>query len=190
MQPDGGSRDVSNLGPDIDEHKLAQLRDAVFASSETWHILTANEAAIAGELLSLRPPDFAGAYFHAFRSVEGFVDQAILTPAATILMSPVSAFLERQNQRPRDVLAPRFLNQLRDATFKAVCEDAADAEQAVTAVRRFENLSAFRNTVFHGFAEPTLEQVMECIDLAEDITSIVERARQNYNKSDATEKPH
>lgn len=100
-------------------HRL-EVRRAVYARSEVWHVLAINELSIADELPALRPPDLSGAYFHAFRALEGFIDRAIIAPVTTVLLTPLAAFLENQNQRARDVLASPFLNQLRDAALRAL----------------------------------------------------------------------
>ncbi len=172
------------IAQELKASAIFEIRDTIFGISQSHRELVKEE--LEQSLLLLRQttphPDRAGAYFHAFRAVEGYIELVILRPILEALTQPVAPLFEEGKLAPFVVVNARFIQQLRDRVLKAICSSSEIADNLLTYFHRFDNLAKTRNAIFHGFWEPTDEQVHECTALATGIIETIEVQRQKFEE--------
>lgn len=147
--------------------------------SEDAYNLSVNEITASGILLSLEIPDIAGAFFHAHRALEAYLEAVVVIPALEDLIDPIASFLEKENYRPRQVLNATFLRELRNAALQSAFGPEA-GRTLIHDVSEYERqYSSLRNAVFHTFTEPPIDEVLRAKSAVSEIIETIESNRNS-----------
>lgn len=163
------------------ESTIEGICGTILGISDSYRQIVHSELRQSQTLLAAVPPDRPGALFHAFRSIEGYLESVIMGPTLEVVIDPVAELFEHGQLVPINVLNSRFKRGLRDRVLTRMCSPTSVQEDLLRQVHQFDpgtELSRLRNEVFHGFIEPTADQVQSCMDLARSIVDTIEEQRR------------
>lgn len=177
--PDSSSEDdfaETVVAADLGRVDAQGLRQRIALASENFYKLFLSEISQSQILLGLDVPDPSGAFFHAYRAFDAYIESVIVIPALRALVEPIGAYLERSNYSPREALNARFIPPLREAALR-LAFGIEIGDSLTQSVRSYEGkYRSLRNSVFHGFDHPPIEDVHLLTTHAKTIVEEIERA--------------
>jgi len=162
----------------IREATLERIRLTILTTSKDARVIVSSELQQSEFLSDLDVPDHSGAYFHAYRALDGYLDAVVVRPTLDVIMEPLAHEVQSSALSPHRVLQSRFVRQLRDAALRSICSTNEIAMNLLREVHAFDELGAFRNSVFHSFEEPRRNDVTHCASLVQRVVDIIESQRE------------
>jgi hypothetical protein len=161
-----------------------RIRQRILDSSPTYLSLVTSELAKAEILLSGETPDLAGAFFHAYRSLDGYLAAVIINPISEVLMKPISSlFVEDKLTEHRRTIARVLGKDLRNPMLERICSVEEIRKELMEQIQAFDVIKRLRNRIVHGFEEPTREQVERCRIIARRTADLIEAERRRARSS-------
>jgi hypothetical protein len=157
--------------PEQSEEIGIAIRAALSAADRTSVLLAENELLASAAARSLVPPDHSAAFFHAYRAVEGYLENIVLRPVVRALLIPADPTW--RDFAPREIFQQRFRERvLRQALLTGFGSEAVD-----TVASFFRNFLSVRHRTMHGFYQPSDDEARRCLQSAQEIIDILEMAR-------------
>ena len=125
--------------------------------------------------LTATDQDLSGAYFHAYRAVDGYIDSVFAAPIAKYLTEPLSTYFKEGARAPYKLLKPDAVRGLRKAVLEDIAPTVNHASRLEVALEHFyAKTNTLRNRVVHGLHQPTVDDVHACIDEADQFFRAVD----------------
>lgn len=112
---------------ELKQAAIAKIRDLMLGISPTYREIVTSELLRAKQLLELDAPDNAGAFFHAYRAVDGYINAVVMGPIFETLVEPIADLFERKLNR-HHVINRGFARSLRDSILPKVCTTTTISE--------------------------------------------------------------
>lgn len=155
-----------------------KIRQRILDASPTYLALINAELAKVDTLLNAEEPDLAAAFFHAYRSLDGYLEEVIIDSISGALMEPIAElFVERTLASHQRKIARTLGKNLRNAILDRICVDESSTDELKKQVRAFDEITKSRHLIVHRFGEPTREQVEQCRNVARKTADLIEAER-------------
>lgn len=152
------------------------IRSALCGADDATALLAENELLASAAARSLTPPDHSAAFFHAYRAVEGYIDDAILRPVVRALLLPADPTW--RDFAPRDI----FQRSFRDRILGQSLRIGFDSSVADAVHTFFRNFSSVRHRTMHGFYQPSDNEASRCLQSARKVIDMLETARTSIRE--------
>ncbi len=162
-----------------------KIRQRILDASPTYLALINAELAKVDRLLNAEEPDLAGAFFHAYRSLDGYLEEVIIDSISGALMEPIAElFVEKTLTSHQRTIARTLGKNLRNAILDRICVDQSSTDKLKKQVRAFDEITKSRHLIVHRFGEPTRDQVEQCRNVARRTADLIEAERTRGQSDD------
>lgn len=151
------------------------IRQRILDTSSAYLHLVNSELAKVETILGAEEPDLAAAFFHAYRSLDGYVEEVIIKSISRSLMEPIAKlFVEKTLTAHQRTIARILGKNLRNAILERICVDEASKAELKKQIKLFDGITEYRHAIIHGFSEPTRGQVEQCRNVARRTADLID----------------